>query len=318
MFDTHCHLNFGAFNSSLGDVVARAHRVGVFNIVIPGTDVATSKKAIEIAKKNVILDLIENLDPRFHEDNNLTVKQFNNVNLYAAVGIHPHHVFELLSQKLKVKNQNYKSKIKNDLNEIEKFLKEKKVIAVGEVGLDRHYYLKTKYQNYEVNEAFVELQSHVLRAQILLSIKYDKSLILHNREAKADMLPLLNEVWDTKLEGVAVFHCCEPDEELLTFAKEHKMFIGIDGDVTYRKDKQEFIKKVPLEMIVLETDSPFLTPKIPTAPVGNSGRLRPINEPKNLELISKFIANLRKESTETFRQATTENAKKLFRIDSEI
>ena len=79
MFDTHCHLNFGAFDGRVEEVVNRAKQAGVGQIVIPGTDVATSEKAVEIAEK------------------------FNGI--YAAVGIHPHHVFELWTmenRKLKV------------------------------------------------------------------------------------------------------------------------------------------------------------------------------------------------------------------------
>ena len=79
MFDTHCHLNFGAFDGSVEKVIDQARRFGVNRIVIPGTDIPTSEKAIAIAEK--------------YEGT------------WAAVGIHPHHVFELLNQKSKIKNQ---------------------------------------------------------------------------------------------------------------------------------------------------------------------------------------------------------------------
>jgi len=150
-----------------------------------------------------------------------------------------------------------------------------------------------------------------------LAIKYDKSLILHNREAREDILEVLREMWDKKLEGRTVFHCCEPDMELLEFAKKHKMFIGIDGDVTYWKkklfgfaqSKQEFIKKVPLEMLVLETDSPFLIPEL-----SGSRSWTRYNEPKNIVLIAEFVAKLKNVSINRLIDTTTENAKKLFKI----
>lgn len=286
LFDTHCHLNFKAFDGRVNEVIEKARKVGVTHIVIPGTDVETSNKAVEIAEK------------------------FDNV--YAAVGIHPHHVYE------KFKDQ--RSKIKVEIQEIEKLLENKKVVAVGEVGVDRHIYRKTVYQAYQVDQELIELQKEYLKAQIDLALKYDKSIIFHNREAKTDFLGVIGKPAVAKaLAGKAVFHCCEPDEELLEFAKNHKMFIGVDGDVTYRKDKQEFIKKVPLEILVLETDSPFLLPeplksqkKYPRLQRQKAGlRGGQANEPKNLKLIAEFIAHLTNVSINQLIDTTTNNAKDL-------
>src|SRR3989338_8603763 len=228
-FDTHCHLNFQAFDGRVGEVINWAKQAGVNQIVIPGTDIPTSEKAIAIAEK--------------YEG------------VYAAVGIPPHHVFEIFNGE---KNLLPSLSFKKELKKIENLLSNPKVVAIGEVGIDRHIYQKTKYPDYKIEEEFVELQKIFLIEQIKLAIKYNKSLILHNREAKKDMLKILsnNELRITDYQSV--FHCCEPDPELLKFAKEHKMFIGVDGDITYYKEKQEWIKTVPLEMLVLETDSPFL------------------------------------------------------------
>ena len=278
MFDTHCHLNFGAFDSNVDEVVANALDAGVNQIMIPSTDIATSDKAIDRANKSE--------------------------NVFAAVGIHPHHVFELKSKNIK---------LEEDLNRIELLLQNKKVLAVGEVGMDRHYYKSTKHSDYEITNEFMTLQAEVFRMQVLLALKHDKSLILHNRESKKEFLNTLLSVWDKKLEGRAVFHCCEPDDELLEFAKKHRLFIGVDGDVTYSKQKQEFIKRVPLEMLVLETDSPFLSPE----PFRSQPReTRGPNVPANLRLIAEFVANLKEVSTQQLSQATTANAQKLFGLNS--
>ncbi|MCR4313194.1 MAG: TatD family hydrolase, partial [Candidatus Roizmanbacteria bacterium] len=270
--------NFEAFDKTVDDVIERAKKVGVDHILIPGTDVPTSKKAVQIAEKHK--------------------------GIYAAVGIHPHHVFEIYS-KVKAQSQNFLAPvgIHSDLNQIEQLLSHPKVVAIGEVGIDRHIYQKTKYPDYKIGEEFVRLQKEVLKKQIDLVVKYDKSLILHNREAKADMFDVLNKTWNKKLEGRSVFHCCEPDHELLEFAKDHKMFIGVDGDITYYKEKQQFIKLVPLEMLVLETDSPYLSPfkKFP-------------NEPKNIPLIAEFVAKLKGISVDEVAEITTENAQILFKI----
>jgi len=300
MFDTHCHLNFKAFKNSYDQVVQDAFKVGVNNIVIPGTDIKTSKKAVEIAEK------------------------YDGV--YAAVGIHPHHVYE--NQKSKIKSQNFKSKVKNSVGaqfiapesggeigfsdqllELETLINHPKVVAVGEVGIDKHEYQNTKYEKYVVDDQFISAQKALLFGQIKLAIKYKKSLILHNREAKKEILEVLNESDVAKaLTGKVVFHCCEPDVELLEFAQKHGIFIGVDGDVTYSKEKQEFVKKIPLEMLVLETDSPYLLPE----PL-RSKKLYP-NVPKNISIIAEYIAKLRGEPIDLIKERTTENAKTLFSL----
>lgn len=288
MFDTHAHLNFSRFKNNLNEVIRVAKNCDVNQIIIPGTDFETSEKALKIAEENK--------------------------DMYAAVGIHPHHLF-----KFKVPapdgERNAKFKIENEIKLIEKLLINNKVVAVGEVGVDRHIYEQTKYENYTINNNFMDLQKDLLKLQIELAIKYKKSLILHNREAKSDLLDVLNNIFVPDLEGRTVFHCCEPDDDLLKYAINHDIYIGVDGDITYDKQKQEFVKKVPLEILVLETDSPYLLPEPLRSqklylPAGRQGP----NEPKNLPLIGEFIADLKNISTKKLIEKTTENAKKLFSI----
>jgi len=305
MFDTHCHLNFKVFEKDLGQVVADAKKAGVDHIVVPGTDVESSKRAVEIAEE--------------HEG------------VYAAVGIHPHHIFKFgraclppslklrwasapLSRlpRAKSRDRSPPAKLKTGifaylLNPLIDLLKNKKVAAVGEVGVDRYYYEKTKYINYKVNEEFINLQKNILIEQIELAKEYDKSLILHNRQAADELLQILDKVWDKKLDGRTVFHCCEPEDKLLNYAIDHKIFIGVDGDITYKKKKQEFIKKVPLELLVLETDSPYMVPRINNVSIHD----RP-NKPKNIKVIAEFISNLLDVSINQLIDTTTENAKRLF------
>lgn len=277
MFDTHCHLNFKAFKNNYDQVIRNANQVGVQGIVIPGTDVETSKKAVEIAEK------------------------YDGV--YAAVGIHPHHACVGVG-------------FPDPLLELEKLIAHPKVVAIGEVGLDKHEYRNTKYETYLVDDQFVKSQKEILIGQIKLAIKYEKSLILHNREAKKEMLEILSANWDKQFEEKTVFHCCEPDFvgigrdlSLLNFAIKHQMFIGVDGDVTYSKEKQEFVKKIPLEILVLETDSPYLLPE----PL-RSQKLYP-NKPENIVTIVDYVARLRDQGKELIQKVTTENAKKLFQIE---
>jgi len=290
MFDTHCHLNFSRFSGREQDVIDQARKGGVTKIVVPGTDIKTSIKALKLAK------------------------QYEHV--YAAVGIHPHHVYEqiqnskLPSTMFRVnKIQNTSVEIKNSLLEIEAFIQHEKVVAVGEVGLDKHYYQETKYIDYTIGPEFINLQKELLIAQIQLAIRHKKSLILHNREAKQEFLEVMEKNWDDCLAFKTVFHCCEADKDLLSFAQEHHIFIGVDGDVTYDLKKQEFIKTIPLDLLVLETDSPYLLPE----PL-RTQKLFP-NEPKNIPLIAQGISEITNTSIKRLIEVTTENAKRLFDLD---
>lgn len=277
MFDTHCHLNFEVFKNTRAEVIQRANNSGVNYILVPGTDYETSQKAVVVAN------------------------EFKNV--YAAVGIHPHHLF-----KFKISNLKFENTIKEELKPIESLLMNNKVVAIGEVGIDKHGYKKTKYENYQIDEHFVESQKILLSGQIKLALKYNKSLIFHNWEAKEEFLEVINNCWDEKMRNKTVFHCCEADQELLEFAIKHQVYIGVDGDITYSKTKQEFIKKVPLELLVLETDSPYLTPE----PIRTSKRFP--NEPANIPIIANFISQLKSVPVELLKEMTTNNAKRLFSI----
>lgn len=325
MFDTHCHLQFAAFAGREKEILNRAKDVGMTYMMLPSTDVATSQNAIQIVRRhsgaNPAVASGEAIESN-KTDPISRVRSFqDDIQLFAAVGIHPHHVFET-QQSDSTRDLNKELKI------IESLLKNKEVVAVGEIGVDRYYYKDTKYSDYRITEEFVALQKEVLKEQLGFVVKYDKSLILHNREAKQDLLEVLGELRVSELASLAgrtVLHCCEPDQELLAYAKEHGFYLGVDGDVTYSQEKAGFIKKVPLEMLVLETDSPFLTPEpirsMSTCEVDNGlarqskGR-RPMNEPKNLRLIAEYIANLKNTSIIQIIEVTTANAKRLFRVQS--
>ena len=308
MFDTHCHLNFQSFKNNLNDVIKRARNVGVSHITIPSTDVNTSIDAVEIAQ--------------------------NNNNIYSAVGIHPHHIFKFQIPhprhprengdpeqdwipdphfaKLRVARQVGNDVflfINSELKEIKKLAKEKSVVAIGEIGLDRHYYSKTKYRDYQINEDFLSLQKDFFIKQIEIAAEFKKSLILHNREASDEFLEIFDKSWREEFKEQAVFNCCEPKKKLLDYAIAKKIFIGVDGDVTYSKQKEEFVKQIPLESLVLETDSPFLTPE----PIRSTVKFP--NEPKNIQTIAEFIAKIKGVKLDDFKKTTFENSKKLFNLN---
>jgi TatD DNase family protein len=277
--DTHCHLNFKRFKKTREQVIFDAQNKGTLIMIVPGTDIPLSQKAVEVASCNEYI--------------------------YAAVGIHPHHTIN----SLKLKSESSKiSQLDVDIRELEKLIVHPKVVAVGEVGLDRHVYEETKYEDYQISAEFMEEQKKYLIAQIRLAKQYQKALIIHNRETKKELFTILDNEWYEDMRFHSVFHCCEPDQELLTYAQIHNIFVGVDGDVTYGGEKAEFAKKIPLEMLVLETDSPFLLPE----PL-KTQKLYP-NTPANIPLIAQCIADLKGVSVEEVAEATTRNAKRLFNL----
>ena len=313
MFDTHCHLNFSRFKNNLSQVVDYARKGGVNKIVVPGTDISTSQEAIEISH------------------------QFEGV--YAAVGIHPHHAYELYHSSILLSQDqlgslpiagpvaphstsqsegsfrsslpqttDLRNKISDLIISLEQMLQNPKVVAIGEIGIDKHEYKMTKHENYAITPEFITLQKKLVERQIDLGLRNNKSIILHNREAREDLMDVLTKVDLKQMEYRTVFHCCEPDAFLFDFAKANHFFIGVDGDVTYWKEKQEFIKEVPFEMLVLETDAPFLLPE----PLRAEKKYP--NNPGNIPIIAKFIANLKGESVEVVDRVTTENARRLFNL----
>ena len=276
MFDTHCHLNFKRFKKNTDEVIKASQQAGVRYFVVPGTDIKTSKKAVDIAKR--------------YKD------------IYAAVGIHPHHVYRLRSK-------GQEDDIEPLIKRLEGLLANPEVVAIGEVGVDTHIYAETVYKTYRVDNVFIKLQEEILRKQIKLAIQYNKSLILHNREAADNLISVLNKSWDRPLAFRTVFHCCEPDEKLLEFAKQNNIFIGVDGDITYNKEKQAFIKEVPLNLLVLETDSPFILPE----PL-RSQRAYP-NTPANLGIIAKYVAEVKNKDINYIIKQTTKNGLRLFSLE---
>lgn len=276
--DTHCHLNFKAFERGEAKIVRRAKEAGVESFVVPGTDIATSRTAVTIAQTSV--------------------------DAFAVVGIHPHHASQYQGD---TSNQ----RLREDIAQIEGWLYDKKVVGIGEVGLDRHAYSTSRYGPLiSVSDELFGIQKILFIEQVALAVKYHKSIVIHNREAVDDILDLFHSlgVESRALKGRGVFHCCEPDQRLLSLAKEVNFYIGVDGDVTFSPEKQQFIQDVPLEMLVLETDSPYLLPE----PL-KSAKKYP-NTPANIPFIAQFVAQIKGVGIGEVADVTTRNARRLFRL----
>lgn len=205
--------------------------------------------------------------------------------LYAAVGIHPHHAREL----------------QMSLVQIEKLLQHPKVVAIGEVGLDRHLYKQTKYGDMKETEIenLYKIQKEVFRQEIQMAQNYDKPLIIHSWEAKQDVLEMLPK-------GIrGVFHCFEGSKKYLKKILEAGLYVSFTGNITFSADRLDVASLVPLDRLLLETDCPYMSP------IPFRGER---NEPKNVKLIAEAHAKSRGISVEEVDEVTTENAKRLFKL----
>ena len=201
-------------------------------------------------------------------------------NLYAATGVHPEDA------------KNFDEKA---LNLMEKMIKHPKVVAVGEIGLD--YYWDRSYN---------DVQKAVFEAQIEFAKKHDKPIIVHDREAHGDSLEILKRT--NAAEVGVVMHCFSGSPEFALECVKEGFYIALGGVVTFKNAKKmkEVAKIVPLERLLLETDSPYLTP------VPFRGKR---NEPAYVKYAAEEIANLRGIGFEELARATTENAIKIFRLN---
>lgn len=205
-----------------------------------------------------------------------------NKNVYAAIGIHPESA------------DSYKD---IDLDFIKKNLDNSKVIAIGEIGLDYYWRKDNK-----------ERQRSLFKKQIEIAIEYDKPIIVHSREAIEDTYNILYEYCQKHQNLNVILHCYSSSKEMAQkFLKMNVMF-GIGGVVTFKNEKKlkEVVKSLDMNRILLETDSPYLTPE----PFRGQK-----NTPQNIPLIANKIAEIKGISPEEVLDITTKNAKCQFDLD---
>ncbi len=198
--------------------------------------------------------------------------------VFAAVGIHPSDCT----------NTTYK-----DLERIESLCSHEKVIAIGEVGLDYYHMNASKSQQWEV-----------LLKQIELAVKLNKPLIIHNRESHNDIYDIIATSNAAKVGGV--FHSFSGDLDFLDKILSINFHISFTGNITFKKsNKDSLVKEVPVNQLLLETDSPFL------APTPMRGKR---NEPAFLVHTAERIARIKELPVKEVGRITSENAKNLFNL----
>ena len=264
MIDSHCHLNFHAFEKDVDAVIQEATSAGITKIINAGTQIGSSQWAVDLAKK--------------YEQ------------LYAVVAIHPHHADKLQA---------------NWLEALEKIAMQPKVIGIGECGLD--------YYNYKSNGIVdPKLQKEVFIQQLELAHKLHLPLQIHSRDegARKDILEILKTHKHLLQSVPGMFHCMAGSLESLKTVLNLGFFVGFDGNITYGGvapgeplDLIELVQYAPLEQMVIETDSPYLTPK------PHRGKR---NEPRYAIITAQFIAQKKGISFEEVVAQTDKNVYTIF------
>lgn len=202
--------------------------------------------------------------------------------IYSICGISPNDVVKNIAD------------IDNQILEIEKLLKNdknNKIVAVGEIGLDYYWNKENK-----------DIQKKTFIKQIELANKYNLPIVIHTRDAFYDTIEILKQ---NKVIKKGVFHCCPLNRELVKEALKLDFYVSFAGPVTFKnsKNSQEIVNMVPLEKILIETDSPYLAPE-PKRGTRNDSR--------NVKYIAQKIADFKNISLEEVANRTYKNALKVF------
>ena len=253
MIDSHCHLDHEPMYSDLKNVIYRSKDVGIEKILSICTTINSFEKIIKII----------NFDPI----------------IYGTFGIHPHEA----KKHLEIKSNHIISQVK----------KSKKIIGIGESGLDFYY------NHSEKKDQISSFLEHIDASQ-----RTNLPLIVHTRSAEDDTLEILKKATQKKDLKILI-HCFTGSKEFAFKLLDVGAYISASGVVTFKKSKElaETFKEIPISRILVETDSPYLAPE----PL----RGKP-NEPSYITHTVKFLSDLKDISYEKFSDSTTENFFNLF------
>jgi len=281
LFDTHTHFNFNAYKDDWEKTIKRTLDKNIWFVNV-GAEAKTSKRAVEIAKK-------------YPEG------------VYATVGLHPIHTYD---DKLEEIVNGEKVEFITKAEEFDKLFyanlikSSNKVVAIGETGLD--YFHIRKFPT-KLNKKLKAKQAEIFIDQIKLAVGYNKPNIIHcrpdkNFDAYREILEILKSNNTT-----GIIHCFQANLKILEEFLKLGFYIGFNGVVTFTDQYNKLIAATPLDKIVLETDSPWLTP------VPYRGQR---NESVHVEYVAKHIAKIKNIDYEDIANATTKNAKRIFQISN--
>ena len=275
LFDSHAHYNDEKFEKDRDEIIHEIYDSGVTRFICAGYSLESSVKALEIANKYEFIS--------------------------TTAGISPNDIpGSVQDEDLDGKSQEEKEKlfteskeiVDKQLTEIEKLANNDKVVAIGEIGLDYHWNVQNK-----------ELQKYVFIKQIEIANKLNLPIVIHTRDAVMDTLDILKNISPTTRPGV--FHCCPLNVELVKEALKLGFYISFAGPVTFKNSKnaKEIANMVPLDRMLIETDSPYLAPE----PVRGTR-----NDSRNVRFVAEKIAEFRGIDVEVVAKQTYENAVRIF------
>ncbi|MBI3336333.1 TatD family hydrolase [Candidatus Peregrinibacteria bacterium] len=255
MIDSHCHLTDKIFEGDLNDVLVRAKEAGVERMVTISDRLEEGTKCIEISKK--------------YE------------NVFATVGVHPHN-----AKEWQVTNPAILKKLVQS---------SKKVVGIGEIGLDYHYMHSPK-----------DIQKKVFREQLQLGKELGLPVVVHTREAIEDTWAIVDDI---RPEKIVIHCCCEKFEDIVRFL-ERGYLASFTGLITYPKAEElrRTVQMCSLDQIMIETDAPYLAPK------KFRGKR---NEPAYVVEVAKMIAEVKGVSLEEVDRVTTANTVGFYGLPAE-
>ena len=261
-FDSHAHLDDERFNVDREEIIGKIKEAGITKFVTAGYSIEGSKKGLELSKK--------------YDD------------IYTTCGISPNDIPQTEEELWK--------DIHNIKALVEKNLESKKLVAIGEIGLDYHWEKDLQRREWQ-KQAFIK--------QIEIANTYDLPIVIHTREAVMDTIEILKQ---NSVKKKGIFHCCPFNRELVKEALKLGFYISFAGPVTFKnaKNANEIIEMVPNNKMLIETDSPYLAPE----PVRGTR-----NDPRNVKFIAQKIADVKGMTLEEIAQITYDNAKKIFAIN---
>ena len=270
IFDSHAHYNDEKFELDREETLQKALNAGVKKIICAGYSVESSKQAIKIASEHNYI--------------------------YATVGISPNDIPTFENENTDVKKFFFEEVLNEQLIEIKKLAKSEKIVAIGEIGLD-YYWNKENKQNQK--SAFVK--------QIEIANELNLPIVIHTREAIADTIDILKKQITVANKGV--FHCCPLNIDLIREALKLGFYISFAGPITFKNSKNatDAINLVPLDRILIETDSPYLAPE---------PKRGTRNDSSNLIYTLKKIADVKQISAEEAAKISYENTKNIFKINA--
>ena len=282
MIDTHCHLNSNAYSKDRDEVIKSAFAEGMEYIIVPTAEPKDFNKTVKLTQ------------------------QYEKI--YCSIGVHPHNANEV-NEKV--------------LEDIRKFATNNKVVAVGEIGLDYYH-----------NHSPKDVQHFAFEQQLKIAQELNLPIIIHNRDSDEDMITVLDKYFSSttchtaldavspdtndnarglrnkpamtgNMENIGVFHCYSSNNlNTLNKVLEKGFYVSFTANITFPKvNLDEVILNVPMEKLLLETDSPWMTPP------PNRGKR---NVPQTVKVVAEKISKVKNISIEEVIKMTNANAKKLF------